>query len=297
MDMKRFVRYLIIAVVAGLMTAPVADARNGRGNSGGSDRRTQSQTHSQQSGNRRQSSGSHSNQRGQRPTANGNHNSGNNNQRPGNNGNHNNGNNNQRPGNNGNHGNQGYNPGHGQSHNPGYVPGHTPNYRPGPGVPPGHRHWPVYHRPTPPRGYVWHGGGPSFGSILGMVLGMTFNNSLNYLYNNGYNVVSYGNNAIYLRNVMQLNYNWPDAVLYYNNGFLTSSQYICSNRWNDVARYNMMYNTLVGQYGMPVAVNTLGGLMSASWFGGNGRYVTIQYSQGYDAAGAGCYYTTLTFGN
>lgn len=130
-----------------------------------------------------------------------------------------------------------------------------------------------------------------------MVLGTAYNVSLSYLYNNGYSVAGYGNDAIYLNNVSQMNYNWPNAVLYYNNGMLTSSQYIYSTSWQDTGRYNMLYNTFCNQFGYPASINNTGLNLSASWFGYDGRFVTIQYSPGYTANGMGCYYTTLTFGN
>ncbi|MDE5635231.1 MAG: hypothetical protein K2I52_02850, partial [Muribaculaceae bacterium] len=158
-------------------------------------------------------------------------------------------------------------------------------------------HWPRYHRPTPPPRYVCHHHGPSFGSILGMVLGTAYNASLSYLYNNGYTVAGYGNNAIYLNNVSQMNYRWPDAVLHYNNGMLNSSQYIHSSTWHDTSRYNDLYNSFCRQYGVPASVSNTGMVMSASWFGYDGRFVTIQYTPGYTASGMACYYTTLSFGN
>nr|MDE7386448.1 hypothetical protein [Muribaculaceae bacterium] len=163
--------------------------------------------------------------------------------------------------------------------------------------PPCHSHWPVYHRPTPPPGYVYRGHGPSFGTILGIALGTAINQSLNHLYNNGYHVAGYANNEIYLSNVMQMNYTWPDAVLYYNGGYLSSSRYIDYTTYHNPYRYNSLYGTLMNQYGMPASVSNSGSSMSASWFGYDGRYVTISYSPGYTANGTHCYYTTLTFGN
>ena len=132
---------------------------------------------------------------------------------------------------------------------------------------------------------------------MGMVLGTAYNMSLNYLYSNGYNVVGSGNDAIYLMNVSQMSYNWPNAVLHYNNGMLASSQYIYSTSWHDMGRYNNLYNRLCAQYGYPASVNNNGYTVSASWFGYDGRFVTIQYSPGLAYNGTACYYTTLSFGN
>ncbi|MDE6449955.1 MAG: hypothetical protein K2L41_07725, partial [Muribaculaceae bacterium] len=204
---------------------------------------------------------------------------------------------------------------HGNGHRPGNRPAwnnshnqpgtHAPmhgshnhgGYHPTPPPPPRHDHWPRYHRPTPPPRYVCHHHGPSFGSILGMVLGTAYNASLSYLYNNGYTVAGHGNNSIYLNNVSQMNYRWPNAVLYYNNGLLNSSQYIHSSTWHDTSRYNDLYNSFCRQYGVPASVSNTGMVMSASWFGYDGRFVTIQYSPGYTGSGMACYYTTLSFGN
>lgn len=166
-----------------------------------------------------------------------------------------------------------------------------------PPPPPRHDYWPGYRRPVPPPHYVYRSGGPSFGSILGIALGTAFNVSVNYLYHNNYTVIGYNNDAIYLSNVNQMNYMWPNAVLYYNGGILSSSRYIYSTYHNDLSRYNMLYNNFVNQYGYPASVSNAGGTFSASWFGYDGRFVTIQYSPGYNANGTGCFYTTLAFGN
>lgn len=310
--MKRIVRYIMIAGLMAVLSAPVVEARDGRqgrGGNGGGTRTEQSRNSGNNSPGRRggNSGGGHQqgnrpgggNQPGSRPGSGqqpGNRPGGGN--QPGNrpSGGHQSGN---RPGNH----NPGHQPaprpgGHGPSygHGPGPGPAHN-GYRPAPPPPPRHDYWPRYHRPTPPPHYVCHGHGPSFGSILGMVLGTAYNVSLNYLYSNGYNVAGYGDNAIYLTNVGQMNYNWPNAVLYYNNGMLTSSQYIYSTSWHDTGRYNMLYNSFFNQYGAPVSVDNSGIGMRATWFGYDGRFVTIQYSAGWAANGSGCYYTTLSFGN
>ncbi len=186
---------------------------------------------------------------------------------------------------------------HGNWDRPHFGGNHHGGYRPAPPPPPRHDHWPRYHRPTPPPRYVCGPRCPSFGSIMGMVLGTAYNVSLSYLYNNGYTVAGYADNAIYINNVSQMNCNWPNAVLHYNNGMLCSSQYIYSTTWQDPARYNRLYNSFCQQYGYPASVSNTGVVMSASWFGYDGRFVTIQYSPGYNSSGMACYYTTLSFGN
>ncbi|MDE6403605.1 MAG: hypothetical protein K2K86_07340, partial [Muribaculaceae bacterium] len=280
------VRYFVALGLIAALSAPVVDARDGRTGRGAGTTH-QNNSPARPTGNPdSRPAGGHTN--GNRP-ASGNRPGGNN--RPGNNnrpsGNHN------KPGN--------HMPGPGHNHPTPPPPQHGHNaMRPGhhtPPPPPCHSHWPAYHRPTPPPGYVYRGHGPSFGTILGIALGTAINQSLNYLYNNSYLVAGYGNNEIYLNNVMQMNFAWPDAVLYYNGGYLSSSRYIDYSTYNNTYRYNSLYNTFINQYGMPASVSNSGSSMSASWFGYDGRYVTISYSPGYTANGAYCYYTTLTFGN
>lgn len=131
-----------------------------------------------------------------------------------------------------------------------------------------------------------------FSTILGLALGTAIGVSLSALANDGYSVSSYGDNVIYLNNVPQMNYNWPDAALYYNNGVLCGSQFTYPTGYYDMGRYNALYNVFVNQYGVPVSSTNSGGVVSSSWFGAGGRYVTLSYS-----AINGQYFTTLSFGN
>lgn len=126
-----------------------------------------------------------------------------------------------------------------------------------------------------------------------MALGTALSNSLGILANNGYTVSSYGDNVVYLTNVPQMNYYWPDAALYYNNGLLTGSQFTYATGYRDMSRYNSLYATFCSQYGAPVNVQNTGGIVGASWFGDNGRFVNLSFG----ANSNGNYYTTLSFGN
>lgn len=205
-----------------------------------------------------------------------------------------------RPGNNrpGNHrpdyDRPGYNrPGH---HRPA-PPRPRPSARP-PHLRPGYRH-PVpffnsWHRPLPPR--AWRPApryiGPSFGTILGVALGTTMAVTVNSLLNQGYTVTGYGDNVVYLNNVPQMNYYWPDAAMYYNNGMLCGSTFTYPQTYYDMSRYNSLYNTFCSQYGMPVSTVNSGGVVSATWFGNGNRFVTLEFNSNY-----GGYYTTLRFGN
>lgn len=197
------------------------------------------------------------------------------------------------------------------NHRPGYDrpgynrPGHhrpapprpRPSARP-PHLRPGYRH-PVpffnsWHRPLPPR--AWRPApryiGPSFGTILGVALGTTMAVTVNSLLNQGYTVTGYGDNVVYLNNVPQMNYYWPDAAMYYNNGMLCGSTFTYPQTYYDISRYNSLYNTFCSQYGMPVSTVNSGGVVSATWFGNGNRFVTLEFNSNY-----GGYYTTLRFGN
>lgn len=131
-----------------------------------------------------------------------------------------------------------------------------------------------------------------FGTILGVALGTAISVSINSLLNNGYTVSSYGDDVVYLQNVPQMNYSWPDAALYYNNGRLYGSQFTYPSAYYDLSRYNSLYNVFMSQYGAPVQMMNQGGRMSATWFGAGNRYVTLSFG-----LNGGSYYTTLSFGN
>lgn len=148
-----------------------------------------------------------------------------------------------------------------------------------------------YRRPAPPPSWRPVAYGPSFGSILGIALGTTVDMTLRTLINQGYSVTSYGNNVVYLTNVPQMNYYWPDAALYYNNGVLCGSSFTYPSSYYDMSRYNALYSTFCNQYGMPVSSVNQGGVISSTWFGAGNRYVTLEFNSTY-----GDYYTTLSFG-
>ena len=260
--MKKILHSVTSFIVAmAMLAAPVVDAqtrgRQAKGNHSGN---TTSQhasrpAHGGTTDYRHQNGGNHN-----RP--------GNGNNRPGNQGNHNrpggNSRPDHRPGNNrpGNNHRPDYRPDYRPGHNHSYRPS-RPGYRPGVGPvrphrpphrhPHGYRH-PVpffngFHRPVPPPRWHYAGGGPAFGTILGIALGTAIGASLTALANDGYAVSSYGNNVIYMNDVPQMNYMWPDAALYYNNGMLCGSQFTYPTSYYDMSRYNALYNTFVAQYG------------------------------------------------
>ncbi len=155
----------------------------------------------------------------------------------------------------------------------------------------------AWSRPVPPPSWRPIGRIPTIGSILGVAFGTSINLSLNYLFNNGYIVDGYGRDIIYLSNVNQMSYYWPDATLYYLNGGLTRSQFLYSTGYSDLSRYNNLYNTFVSSYGFPVNFHNSNGSFSATWFGYNNGYITLQYSPQYTNSGHLRFFTTLTFGN
>lgn len=150
----------------------------------------------------------------------------------------------------------------------------------------------AYHRPVPPQHWHYRSGGPSFGTILGVALGTAIGASINSLINGGYTVSRYGNDVVYLNNVYQMNYLWPDAALYYDGGYLSGSRFAYQTPYYDLSRYNSLYASFVSQYGMPVQSTNHGGVLNAVWYGGGNRYVSLSFGPQ-----SGQYYTTLSFGN
>ena len=229
--------------------------------------------------------------------------------RPGNN----NGNNNRPGNNNGNFrpGNQGR-PSGGINHWPGdHHPGFKPGNRPGnhyghatprPGnwskpLPPPHRNYrPIRRpipRPVPPRGYRPYSAAPVINTILGLTFGTLYNSTLDYLYYKGYEIDGYINNTIYLRNVPEMSFTWPDATIYYDSyGRLTSAQFIYSTSFNALSRYDRLYHNLCMTFGTPVSSRWNGNYREIIWYGGDARgYVTLEYDYS-----AGRYYTILSYG-
>ena len=280
------------------------------GNSGSVNNRPGNNGNHQNVGNRPGNNGNHNQGVGNRPGNNGNHNQGVGN-RPGNNGNHNQGVGN-RPGNNGNHnqgmGNRpnrpdrpvtGVRPGHNvrPPHNNAVRPGH--NYRP-PYVqrPPMHVHRPAprpWHRPVPPPAWRPRPGAPVISAIFGINFGTALNVSLNFLLGHGYTVSSYGSNAVYLSDVNQYNYYWPEATMYYGNNGLERTEFFYSTSYPDTVRYNNLYNNMTAIYGAPVNVSNVSSSLSATWFAPNQGYIRLQYVPQY-SSGQLRFFTSITTG-
>lgn len=309
--MKRLIRIFVIALVSIAMMVPPIEAQSRT--TGNRNERSHSTQNSRPNNSGRPSNSSGrpgNNNNGHRPGNNG----GNNGHRPGNNGGsngHRPGNNNPgRPGNNNNGhrpGNNGHNPGrpgHG-GYNPGrpHRPGgdYRPNrpHRPTVIVPPHRPHRPPmrpWSRPVPPPSWRPRPAAPVIASILGITFGTAINMSLDYLINRGYTIDGYGNDAVYLRDVNEMSYYWPDATLYYGAGGLARSEFLYSTSYPDPMRYNSLYTRFNRTYGPPINIVRTGGVLSATWFAPNRGYVTIDYRSQYSLGGDLRYFTTLTFG-
>lgn len=320
--MKRLIRIFVIALVSIAMMVPPIEAQSRT--TGNRNERSHSTQNSRPNNSGRPSNSSGrpgNNNNGHRPGNNGGNNGhrpGNNNPgRPGNNGGSNghrpgnnnpgrpgNNNNGHRPGNNGHNpgrpGHGGYNPG--RPHRPGgdYRP-HRPNrpHRPTVIVPPHRPHRPPmrpWSRPVPPPSWRPRPAAPVIASILGITFGTAINMSLDYLINRGYTIDGYGNDAVYLRDVNEMSYYWPDATLYYGAGGLARSEFLYSTSYPDPMRYNSLYTRFNRTYGPPINIVRTGGVLSATWFAPNRGYVTIDYRSQYSLGGDLRYFTTLTFG-
>ena len=290
--MNATLRNLLVAstIAVGMILTPYAEAQVSR----------PAPTRSSNTSRNDRNNNNKTNNRPSRPGNNGNHNG---NSKPGNNGNH---NGNHKPGKPGNNGNHNGNHNSGVSHWPGYRPpsGPAPVVRPGTHrpnwstpVPPPHRNYrPVCRpipRPVPPHGYHPCHTAPVIHTILGITFGTLYNASLDYLYSKGYEIDGYADNTVYLRNVPEMGYTWPDATIYYDSyGRLASSQFIYSTSFSALGRYDRLYHTLSMTYGSPVSASWNGAHRETIWYGGDARgYVSLEY----DYSG-GRYYTILSYG-
>lgn len=137
---------------------------------------------------------------------------------------------------------------------------------------------------------------PSIGTILGLTFGSFIDAGINALYNAGYTVNGYYNDAIYLSNVRQLGYLWPEAIVQYNDGLMSGTQFY---NWSSIPDQNMyysLYNQLTASYGTPVDISYSNSGPTATWWGGgNTGYITLSYGYGPSATGLNNYYTSLTY--
>ena len=183
--------------------------------------------------------------------------------------------------------NAGYGPGHHPHHPPMMRPPHRP-YRPVPGP---------WHRPVRPYNWCPAPHAPTLSTMLGVAFGTAINLAINQLINSGYNVSGYNSNTIYLTDVNQAGYFWPDATFYYNGGgCLDRSQFYYTSPYNDCSRYGALYNAFTARYGYPVNVINSPANMSATWFAPDRGYITLQFGPGAAMSLPGRFVTTLTVG-
>lgn len=120
------------------------------------------------------------------------------------------------------------------------------------------------------------------------------NSALDNLYYSGYAIDGYMNNEVFLTGVNQFNYYWPDATLFFSNGGLVRSQFFNPTVGYDVTRFYDLYANLCSTYGNPASQSLAGTSLTATWFGGAGDYITLQYAP--MVSGNYSYFTILTVG-
>ena len=165
-----------------------------------------------------------------------------------------------------------------------------------PVAPPVRTHRPaefIISRPTAPKSYRPLATAPIISGVFGLTFGYTYYNSLDYLFTRGYEIDGYDGEKVYLRNVNELNYFWPDAVLEYSSrGYLEEAELYYSTRYSDKSRFTRLYSDLCRMYGAPVRYTTGSNRKEASWYGGDFRgYITLTYRYS-----NGRYYTILGYG-
>ncbi len=178
---------------------------------------------------------------------------------------------------------------------PGFRPGNGPGFNHGhhPVMRPPHRPW---HRPVRPPHWRPPHRRPLVPSFFGITLGMAMNATINALVAN--NMPYYtGANEVFLNNVYQQNYYWPEAMLSYSGGVLSGSRFFFQTSYPDPSRFRGVYANLCASLGTPVSYTGAGTSLSASWLGYGGDYVTLEYMPMANPYGALRYYTILTYGN
>ena len=189
-------------------------------------------------------------------------------------------------------------PGNSHGWHPG-GPAHVPVLRPGVSRPPvmSRPHRPglapsrPFYRPVPPAAWRPARRISLWSDILGITVGMTVNTAIDRLLYGGYTIDGYGSNEVYLRNVPQFNFYWPDATMYYGPGGFIGSRFFYSTIGYDMSRYRDVYNVLCGRFGMPVNVNG----SEVTWYGTGNQYVTLDFTASFTDAGQR-YFTTLSIG-
>jgi len=157
-----------------------------------------------------------------------------------------------------------------------------------------HSRW--YNRPVPPASFRPYYRLTPLQAIIGVSLGTTLNISLTNLRARNYAIQGYDNNCLYLSDISAMGYVWPDAILYYSGGMLANSTFCYATDYYDTARYNSLFSYLSNQYGAPVSYNRGGNALSATWWGYDNQYITLELQRDVCRDGYSRYITTLRIG-
>jgi len=151
----------------------------------------------------------------------------------------------------------------------------------------------IVSRPTMPKGYQPSASAPRITGIFGLTFGYSYYKSLDYLFDRGYEIDGYSGKTVYLRNVNEMNFFWPDAIINYSSrGYLESAELHYSTRYDDYSRYSRLYTNLCDTYGVPVSHTNSGNNIETVWYGSDSRgYVELTYRYS-----GGRYYTSLVYG-
>lgn len=209
---------------------------------------------------------------------------------PGHNSNHHNGNNH-----NGNHHNGGYKkPSHQHRPNRPVAPSRPVSRPPMRPSRPVVRPW---HRPVAPHAWRPTRRVPFVRALFGLSFGMVVNQSLQQLRTAGYSIDGYDDNLLYLNNIREFGYLWPEGVVSYVDGYVARTQLFYSTPGYNRSRYNSIYSQLSRQYGVPLRSVLPGNGMQATWFASDGSYIQLEFSAMNTYGSGSRYFTTLTFGN
>lgn len=178
----------------------------------------------------------------------------------------------------------------------------NPNYRPPRrtggfwGPPPPNIYRRIFFAPVPPPPPVRINYSlPRIKIIFGLNFGSFIDTGINSLANTGYNVVGYENNVVYLQNVKELGYDWPEAMIYYTDGLMSDVQLNYWTTSHNTKRYDKVYSKLVKTYGQPVNISNVDGIITSYWWtGAESEYITLQYGPNMTDSGL-YYFTTLTY--
>ena len=154
-----------------------------------------------------------------------------------------------------------------------------------------------WHRPVAPPAWRPTRRVPFVRALFGLSFGMVVNQSLQQLRTAGYSIDGYDDNLLYLNNIREFGYLWPEGVVSYVDGYVARTQLFYSTPGYNRSRYNSIYSQLSRQYGVPLRSVLPGNGMQATWFASDGSYIQLEFSAMNTYGSGSRYFTTLTFGN